>query len=105
MTLTSERRAELIAERRKARQAARDAQNREMARCKAAAGVTFLQGRVDKTVAAARLAEIPEDRRGLTQRICGDPIFERSEAAKYLQNNGKSPRISLPFVSILYGAT
>lgn len=26
----------------------------------------------------ARLAEIPDDRRDLTARICGDPVFERS---------------------------
>src|SRR5579872_978880 len=26
----------------------------------------------------ARLAEIPPDRRNLTQKICGDPLFERS---------------------------
>lgn len=60
----------------------RDRDNREMSALKAAAGLTYPHGRVDAKVAAARLAEIPPDRRNLTQRICGDPLFERSALYK-----------------------
>lgn len=88
MKLSSERRAELVIERRKARQKAQLAMNRQMSANKAAAGVTFLHGRVDETVAAARLAEIPPDTRNLTQRVCGDPIFERSALYKRLFQTG-----------------
>ncbi|TIO15612.1 MAG: hypothetical protein E5X86_19780 [Mesorhizobium sp.] len=86
--LTSEQRAAIVLERRKARQKVRDAMNREMSSNKAAAGVTFLHGRVDESVAAARLAEIPPDTRDLTQRVCGDPIFERSALYKRLFQSG-----------------
>ncbi len=53
---------------------------RELAKSKAAAGVTNLGGRVDAAVAAARLAET--DTRNLTQRICGDPLPGRSALSK-----------------------
>lgn len=86
--LTSERRAELVVERRRARQKAQLAMNREMSSNKASAGVTFLHGRVDEMVAAARLAEIPPDTRDLTQRVCGDPVFERSALYKRLFQSG-----------------
>ena len=85
--LTTERRAELIIERRHARQKERDAQNREMARSKAAAGVTYLHGRVDEAVAAARLAEIPADTRNLTQRLCGDPLPGRDALSRLLHGS------------------
>lgn len=55
---------------------------RAMAAAKAAAGVTFLHGRVDETVAAARLAEIPPDTRNLTARICGDPLPGRDALSR-----------------------
>ena len=48
-----------------------------MSRAKAAAGLTFLHGRVDEAVAAARFAEIPADDRGLTARLMGDPLVGR----------------------------
>lgn len=76
--LTSDQRAAIVLARRKARQKAQLAMNREMSKSKASAGITFLHGRVDEVVAAARLAEIPPDTRNLTQRVCGDPVFERS---------------------------
>lgn len=64
---------------RKARaKADRDRANREMSALKRAAGVTFIHGRVDEKVAAARLAEIPADTRTLTQRTFGDPLPGRS---------------------------
>lgn len=44
----------------------------------AKAGRENAMGMDAKDDAAARLAEIPEDTRTLTQRLCGDPLFERS---------------------------
>jgi hypothetical protein len=70
--------AEQQALRRTRAKADRDRANREMSASKRAAGVTFLHGRVDEKVAAARLAEIPPDTRNLTQRIAGDPLPGRS---------------------------
>jgi hypothetical protein len=37
--------------------------------------------RVTKEERAARLAEIPQDTRNLTQRVFGDPVYERSALA------------------------
>ena len=54
---------------------------RELAKSRAAAGITNLRG-VDKAVAAARLAEIPLDTRNLTQRICGDPLPGRDALSR-----------------------
>lgn len=85
MKRTSEERADIVIERRKARQQVRDAQNRDMARSKAAAGVTRLHGHVNEAVAAARLAEIPTDTRNLTQRICGDPLPGRDALSMHLR--------------------
>lgn len=78
MTISAEQRALRLA-RAKADSARA---TREMSASKRAAGVTYLHGRVDEAVAAARLAEIPPDTRNLTQRICGDPLFERSALYK-----------------------
>lgn len=75
------------AHRRSRAKADRDRANREMSASKRAAGVTYLHGRVDEKVAAARLAEIPPDRRNLTQRIAGDPVFERSALYRKLHAN------------------
>ena len=38
--------------------------------------------RVTKEERAARLAEIPQDTRNLTQRVFGDPVYERSALAR-----------------------
>jgi hypothetical protein len=82
MKRSPQERAALVIEKRRERQHIRDAQNREMSRNKAAAGVTHIHGRVDAAVAAARLAEIPPDTRSLTQRICGDPLPGRDALSR-----------------------
>jgi hypothetical protein len=64
----------------------RDRANREMSASKRAGGVTFLHGRVDEAVAAARLAEIPADTRNLTQRLMGDPLAGRDALSR--RNHG-----------------
>ena len=64
----------------------RDRANREMSANKKAAGVTYLHGRVDAVVAAARLAEIPRDTRNLTQRLMGGPIPGRDALSR--RNHG-----------------
>lgn len=58
----------------------RMAAEREVAASRRAAGLRYMNGHRMATSAeiAARLAEIPDDTRTLTQRICGDPIPERS---------------------------
>jgi hypothetical protein len=40
--------------------------------------------------AAARKAEIPEDRRDLTGRIFGDPLFERSALYRKMQSGASA---------------
>lgn len=80
--LSPQERAAVAIEKRRARQRIRDATNREMARNKATAGVTFVTSRVDEVIAAARLAEIPPDTRSLTQRICGDPLPGRDALSR-----------------------
>lgn len=64
---------------------------RAMSAAKAKAGLTFLHGRVDEAVAAARLAEIPADTRSLTQRICGDPLPGRDALSRASKATGTQP--------------
>ena len=78
MTISAEQRAMRLAR----AKAERDRANREMSASKRAAGVTYLHGRVDEAVAAARLAEIPKDTRNLTQRLMGDPIQGRDALSR-----------------------
>lgn len=52
--------------------------NREVSAAKKAAGLTYPTGKIPREVWEARLAEIPQDVRNLTQRICGDPLPGRS---------------------------
>lgn len=56
--------------------------------------------RVSNDELAARLAEIPDDNRGFTARIFGDPVFARSAVAQAKEQPTAS-KITLPRVSIL----
>lgn len=52
--------------------------NREVAAAKKAAGLTYPVNKIPREVWEARIAEIPQDTRDLTARICGDPLRGRS---------------------------
>ena len=56
----------------------RNADLREATKLRKQAGIQYCVGKLDPVVVAARFAEIPPDTRDNTQRICGDPVFERS---------------------------
>jgi hypothetical protein len=65
--------------RRRANQARRLADHRELTALKKAAGLSLLGfGNPPKGDLMARLAEIPSDTRGLTARTFGDPLPGRS---------------------------
>ena len=51
---------------------------REVTAAKKAAGILLGFGHPSQIDLDARLAEIPDDTRGLTARICGDPLPGRS---------------------------
>ena len=58
--------------------------------------------RVTKEERAARLAEIPQDTRNLTQRVFGDPVYERSALARrHREAPGGRPQMSFP----IFGAS
>jgi hypothetical protein len=56
----------------------RRADMREMTRLRREAGLALREVNPNPMDVAARLAEIPPDTRSLTQRLCGDPLPQRS---------------------------
>jgi hypothetical protein len=71
----------------------RDTMQREVSQAKRAAGLSFHAGWHDSDSKAHRdwlkLQPVPNDTRNLTQRICGDPLPERSALYRRTQEDGR----------------
>lgn len=72
--MTHDRTSEKALEKRRKVQKENRYNLKDMAQAKRSAGLRYINGRVNREEAEARLAEIPEDTRSLTARMLGDPI-------------------------------